>query len=223
MHTDEAKKLFLFTDSEWENLEHDNAKDIRFYTKNQKVFPYFYGSYYMGCAGNVWPLVDKLGLKQHLKSKGIKTYEQFENHCKKDETKFWNKFAGVREWQGNTENFYLEKGYIEYITGFKSGGYLTRNDLYNWIVQGPAFHCLLWSLIEINKALKDYQTKIIGQIHDSIVFDMCPSEKDLVFNLCKGIMTKRIRKKWPWLVVPLEIEMELTEIDGSWYTKKEVK
>lgn len=222
LHKDEAKELFLFSNREWEGLDHDNAKEIRFYAKNQKVFPYFYGSYYLGCAGNVWPLVDKLKVKAHLKRKGIRTYDDFERHCEKDERRFWGKFVGVREWQKKTENFYLEHGYVEYITGFRSGGYLTRNDLYNWIVQGPAFHCLLWSLAELNKTLSKYKTKIIGQIHDSIVFDLYPPEKELVMNLCKGIMTKRLRKKWPWLIVPLEIEFEITEIDGSWYTKKEV-
>jgi len=223
MHKDEAKELFLFTDNEWNKLNHDLAKEIRFYAKNQKVFPYFYGSYYVGCAGNVWPLIDKLKVKQHLNRKGISTYNDFEKHCEKDERRFWGKFTGVKEWQKQTEKFYLEHGYVKYITGFQSDGYLTRNDLYNWIVQGPAFHCLLWSLIEINKALKDCKTKIIGQIHDSIVFDLYPPEKELVFNLCKGIMTKRITKKWPWIIVPLIVEFEMTEIDQAWYYKKEVK
>lgn len=222
-HKDEAKNLFLFDNDEWDSLEKDNAKEIRFYAKNQKVFPYFYGSFYKGCAGNVWPLIDQLKVKKHLRNKGIKSYYDFEEHCRVDENRFWNKFIGVKEWQNQTEEFYLENGYIEYVTGFRSDGYLTRNDLFNWPIQGPAFHCLLWSLIELNRELKKYQTKIIGQIHDSIVFDMYPPEKKMVINLCKGIMTKRIKRRMPWIIVPLEVEFEMTEIDQAWYYKKEVK
>ena len=222
-HKDEAKNLFLFDNDEWDSLEKDNAKEIRFYAKNQKVFPYFYGSFYKGCAGNVWPLIDQLKVKKHLRNKGIKSYYDFEEHCRVDENRFWNKFIGVKEWQNQTEEFYLENGYIEYVTGFRSDGYLTRNDLFNWPIQGPAFHCLLWSLIELNRELKKYQTKSIGQIHDSIVLDLYPPEKKMVINLCKGIMTKRIKRKMPWIIVPLEVEFEMTEIDQAWYYKKEVK
>ena len=222
IHAEEAMSLFRFSDVEWHSLSPKNAKDIRFYTKNQKVFPYFYGSWYESCAKNMWPLIDKLGIKDHLRKKGLGTYEKFEVHCQRDENRFWNRFAGVREWQKQTEKFYLENGFVNYVTGFQSEGYLTRNDLYNWIVQGPAFHCLLWSLIQLNRELKDKETKIIGQIHDSIVLDLYPPEEEMVFNLCKGIMTRRIRKVWPWLIVPLEVSFEMTEIDGTWYSKKEV-
>jgi len=35
-------------------------------------------------------------------------------------------------------------------------------------------------------------------------------------------MTKDIRKHWPWLIVPLEIETEMGLRNESWYHKKEV-
>jgi hypothetical protein len=185
------------------------------------VFPYFYGSFYKGCAGNVWPLIDQLKIRDHLEQKGIVSFEDFETHCKQDEFQFWSKFSGVKQWHKKVEKHYMSTGYIEYLTGFKTSGYLTQNDLLNYPIQGAAFHCLLWSLIELTKELKRYKTKIIGQIHDSIVFDLYPPEKELVFNLCRGVMTNRIKKYMPWIVIPLEIEMEMTEIDGCW-TGKEV-
>jgi uracil-DNA glycosylase family 4 len=218
-HKDEAMNLFNLTKDQWAKLDKQQAKDIRFYTKNQKVFPYFYGSWHKAVAENVWPLIDQLQIKDHLKSVGIKTYPDFLAHCERDEIKFWKKFAVVKQWHNSLERDYMEKGCVEYVTGFQSEGYLSRNDLFNYPIQGPAFHCLLWSLIELNKELQGRKTKIIGQIHDSIVFDLYPPEKDLVLNLCTGIMTRRIKRKWPWLIVPLLVEFEITDIDKPWYTK----
>jgi hypothetical protein len=36
-------------------------------------------------------------------------------------------------------------------------------------------------------------------------------------------MTERIRKEWPWIIVPLVAEFEITEVDQAWYFKKEIK
>jgi DNA polymerase-1 len=102
---------------------------------------------------------------------------------------------------------------------------LTRNALSNYPIQGVAFHCLLWSLIQLNKIGKKegWKTKIIGQIHDSIVFDLYPPEQERVIQMAKRIMTKDIRSTFNFLTVPLEVEVELTDIDGSWYEKKVLK
>lgn len=44
----------------------------------------------------------------------------------------------------------------------------------------------------------------------------------MVLATANRIMTQDIRKHWPWIIVPLEVEVELTPVDGSWYLKKEV-
>lgn len=93
------------------------------------------------------------------------------------------------------------------------------------IQKNTAFHCLLWSFIQLDKEFekRKYGTKIVAQIHDEIILDLIPEEEEEILFLLKYIMTKAIRKKFGWIIVPLEIEIEMTEVDGSWYNKKEFK
>jgi uracil-DNA glycosylase family 4 len=243
MHRDKAMELFVLR-------KEQVTKMIRFHAKNGVVFPFFYGSWYRSCAEGLWDVMKKEKFKlpdgtdlfQHLFSQKIiahtddlgiirqgnkvtETGGGFTAHVKRVEQKFWRDFSGVKKWQEGNWAFYKKYGYIELVTGFRCSGYMKRNDLANYPIQGPAFHCLLWSLIEINKELKkrNMKTTIIGQIHDCCLFDCYPPEKELVKKLSIEIATQRIRKEWVWLNVPLILEFEETPIDGSWYGKKEIR
>lgn len=135
LHMDQCKQLFKATSKE-------ATKTLRFYSKNQWVFPQFYGSYFRTCARNLWKEIDKLKTnkdiltKDHLKEKGIKDYTDFENHLKECEIKFWKRFEGVKEWQERTLNAYYSNGYIDMVTGYRRGGHLSRNIVYNGLIQG---------------------------------------------------------------------------------------
>jgi DNA polymerase I-like protein with 3'-5' exonuclease and polymerase domains len=74
-------------------------------------------------------------------------------------------------------------------------------------------------LIHLNKiALEEnWLTKIIGQIHDSIVFDIVPEEFAHVMKIIRQVMCNDIRDFWPWIIVPLEIEADASEVNGNWY------
>ena len=98
----------------------------------------------------------------------------------------------------------------------------TKNFCLNAPVQGAAFHCLLWSLIRLQKILRKRGLKalIIGQIHDSLLLD-CPAEEiQEVLTLAKRVMTQDIRKFWSWIVVPLEAECMVSPKGESWYAKE---
>lgn len=236
-HTDWAMHIFKLK-------KEQVTKDIRFYAKNMFVFAMFYGSYYKSCAKSLWDVMkeknfktkDGIDMFDHLIKVGVlenkndfgdhknKNFERgFVLHLRKVEKEFWKDFAGVRKWQENNQAFYKKNGYIKLATGFKCSGYMTRNDLANYPIQGPAFHCLLWSLIEINEVLKrrEMKTRIVGQIHDCCLFDCYPPEKDLVMKISNEIATKKIKEMWEWLDVPLVLEFEETLVDGSWFSKKE--
>jgi DNA polymerase I len=223
MHADQAKLLFLAKDEEV-------SKNMRFHAKNGFVFPEIYGSYYKSCATNLWGEVKDLKtktsvpLQQHLKKHGISKFDDFVEHVKVVEEAFWKKFPLIKEWKEENEKHYQRKGYIQFLYGHRRSGYLSRNALSNYPVQGAAFHCLLWSLIRLNQIRKErnWKTKIIGQIHDSIVFDLYPPEQNQVIRMAKKVMTKDIRNEFDFLIVPLDTEVEITEIDGSWYTKKKI-
>jgi hypothetical protein len=67
------------------------------------------------------------------------------------------------------------------------------------------------------------QSKIVGQIHDAIVFDIYPPELQQVYYLAIEIGTKEILKKFPWIIVPLSMEAELCPVDRSWAEKSKWK
>ncbi len=231
MHRDQAMKLFALP-------EEEITKDIRFHAKNSFVFASFYGSYYKNTGSALWKnainLKTKSGktIKEHLYEKGIikrsaskMPIDFFIDHVKTVEEKFWKKFKVTKQWQEKVIEKYAEKGYFEMFTGFREEGYLSRNDLINWRVQGVAFHCLLWSIIQIDKHLAEngFRTKIVGQIHDSCIFDNDPEEQKDVIDITEYYATKAIKEAFPFLIVPLQLEWEATEVDKPWYTKRGIQ
>lgn len=229
MHRDMAKQLYILDDSEWN-------KSIRQAAKNKFVFPEFYGSYYKQTAPDLWKYVilnkckigkdaDGVDVISHLKSKGIKDIEAYTNHVKKIEEHFWNvRFPVYTEWKESWTASYEEKGYFDTLTGFRISGALSRNDVINYPVQGSAFHCLLWCLIRMQSFLtkKRMRSKIVGQIHDSMVIDMHPEEKDDILHYAQLLVQKRLRDHWDWIYIPLTIEAEMTGVDEAWLHKKEI-
>lgn len=222
LHRDMAMECYCLSKSEL-------TKEIRFWGKSGFVFPQFYGDYYVNCAKSMWEesnvlqTKQRIPLKRHLKDKGFNTYSKFENHIKQVEKHFWNKrFKVYTQWKEDWYNQYLKKGYIDMLTGFRCSGLLSRNDAINYPIQGSAFHCLLWSLIQLNKWMKKEQMKstLIGQIHDSIVIDVVPEELDEILQVARRIMCVDIRKCWSWIIVPLDIDIEVSPINASWYKKE---
>lgn len=221
-------------------------KMARYCGKNMFVFPQFYGDWYLSCAKSLWEAIEKFGLTnpttgeslyRHLKKQGIRELGEcdskhkpkrgtFEYHIQQVEKHFWHKrFKVYDQWKRDWWDDYLEKGYFDMLTGFRIEGVLERKKVINYPIQGTAFHWLLWSLIQIQKRLNKYKmkSKIVGQIHDSIVADIFKGELKAYLEICKEIMTEKIRKHWKWIVVPLTIEAEAASAGRSWFEKKEVK
>jgi DNA polymerase-1 len=165
-----------------------------------------------------------------MKKVGLGTLMEFENHVREVEEHFWGKrFSGYAAWKNHWFEAYLKRGYFDTLTGFRcsSGktGLMAKNDAVNYPIQGSAFHCLLKSLIKLDEDIRRRNMKsiIIGQIHDSILFDVEPSELDFLLKLCKTVTTLWLPKVWPWIIVPLEIEAEVAPVGGSWHDKEKVK
>lgn len=228
MHRDMSMELFLLE-------ENEVSKESRYCTKNGFVFPEFYGDYYESCANNIWQTIDKvkarvkgsnLPLKEHLFNMGIKSLKQFINHVQDVEYKFWNeRFAVYTEWKERHIEEYYKRGYFDILTGFRCSGVMRRNSALNLPIQGPAFHCLMWSLIRLNEIAKKerWESQIIGQIHDSMVIDCVPNELEYVMKTAKRVMCHDIREFWDWIIVPLDIEAEVTPVDKPWLHKEAVK
>jgi hypothetical protein len=224
MHRDMAMECYV--------LRQDQVtKQSRYAAKNKFVFPQFYGDWYKSCAKALWEAIDSLSLqtvdgqplRDHLKEQGIQSYQGFEKHIQKVEDRFWNeRFRVYAKWKEGWVKQYEKTGKVYLPTGFTCCGVMERNQVINFPVQGAAFHCLLWSLSRLHRWMKEHncRSKIVGQIHDEITMDNHPEEMGMVLRQAKQIMCEDIRKAWPWIVTPLEIEAEFAPVDRSWYEKE---
>jgi len=236
MHRDMAQEIFLLDNFDKKNPDH---KVLRYAAKNGFVFPQFYGDYYVACAYNLackWGQLPngrwKPGqgiplnggtLSDHLLAHKITSLNKFTDHIQKIEKDFWyDRFPVYRKWKERQWIKYQRLGYTESLTGFIFQGVMGKNDVINYPIQGAAFHCLLWSLIQVDQYLSNKNTAIIGQIHDSGVFDVHPDEFEEVTRTIKQTTCYDLSKAWDWIIVPMEIEIEAAQIDESWAEIKSI-
>lgn len=237
MHRDTAAKMFFLTTEQAKN------KSVRHLAKNQFVFPQFYGSYFAQCAPNIWlalntdPKPEVAGTKttvlDHLASKGITRLGAcdpkerpeegtFEHHLKKIEDFLWGEqFPVYAQWKKDWFAAYQRDGGCRFHTGFVMTGPHKKNDITNYCIQGDSSNCMVWSLIRINRILRRYKmrSRAICEIHDCIVFDAHPSERDDLIHICRQVMVRDVTKAWPWIIAPLEVEAEVCPVDRSWHDK----
>jgi hypothetical protein len=237
MHRDVGEDLLLLphgtlTKSEYNKEQIKKGKLIRFFAKNLWVFAQFYGDWYGSCAPNFWEIVVEGGLelpdgttcKDWLADHGIYELGEFEQgrptsgsfleHCQKVEDKMWNqRFPEYTQWKKDIVEFYQKYGYIESLFGFKFVGYMTKNQCTNFPVQSASFHLLLYTLIETQKMIKrlNLKTKICGQVHDSIIGNV-PIDEIEIYHIEVHKIVAGLQKKFKWLVVPMEIEIELSRL-----------
>jgi len=239
MHADMAKQIFMIDDFNKDIPEHSYLRNA---AKNGFVFPEFYGDYFRNCAEGMacgWGKLPHgrwksgegvnlpgMALSDHFISKGIKSLDDFTNHIKEIEKDFWgNRFREYAKWKEQWWKTYQKNGFIKMKTGFTCSGIMGRNDCINYPVQGAAFHCLLWSFIRLDTILDrfNYKTRLIGQIHDEIVFDVYPPELEKILILAKEITCKELPRTWKWINVPLSVDAEVCDVDASWADKKKIE
>jgi DNA polymerase I-like protein with 3'-5' exonuclease and polymerase domains len=248
MHRDQAVECFKLPKDLPAEYWKGPGKKVRYSAKNQFVFPQFYGNFWMACARDMWNGITTLKLEapdgvpmlKHLRRQGIKRLgdqdpkghpgpDTFEAHIKAVEDRFWNKrFRTYTQWKKDWYSSYQKKGWFRTLTGFICQGYMARNECLNYPIQGSAFHCLLWALIQLQGAgsaegllaKKGMRSMVVGQIHDSIVADVPEEEVEGFLSLCHSVMVKRLPREWPWIITPLEVEAEVTPVGGSWVDKK---
>jgi len=241
MHSDMCKQLFKLNGFNKNSPEHSYLRGA---TKNGFVFPQFYGDYFRNCAENMactWGELPSTGkwrsgqgvqvedgksLSDHFLSVGIKDLVEFTNHVEEVEKDFWgNRFKVYARWKEKWWHQYQKTGHIDLLTGFRCQGIMGKNDAINYPVQGAAFHCLLWSFIEVDKMLQlpGWRSRIIGQIHDAIVLDVHPVELPMLVKHIKRITTEDLPRAWDWINVPLDVDFEVCPVDASWAEKEKLK
>lgn len=240
MHRDQACNVWLL---EQEDLVSDGfteeeagwAKKVRFFIKNMWTFPQFYGDYFGSCAPQLWETcIDNLDLKtgtgirliDNLEDHGITTLKQFTSHCEEQEHKLWDeRFPVYTEWKKEVNDFYLRHGYVETYLGFVFNGLLDRKQTANYPIQGTAFHLLLWALWRINDISKrdKWVSYPISQVHDSVIGYSLPEEEPMLIETVKKVCTEEIVDEFPFINVPLGIEIEFSELGGNFAKLTEVK
>lgn len=235
MHRDMAAECYMLR-------KEDVLKPVRQNTKGGFVFAEFYGDWYKQVTRNLWDGIqrhhlktpDGTGLEEHLRAKGITgmgacengidpVKGTFEHHIKEVEDRFWNnRFKVYHAKRKHWVEEYKRKGFIDLVTGFRCQGPMSKNQVMNYHIQGPSFHCLLWSLTTLVNEIRRLRmgTKIISQIHDSVIADVPFNEVEDYLKLASEIATQRIRKKFPWVVVQFRVEAEMSTV--NWYDKKGV-
>lgn len=232
MHRDMCIQIFMLENFVKEGTE----KALRNATKNSFVFPQFYGDYYgnntiglckwaeLPLNGRIKPehgLILKNGdsIGKHLNKKGIKTYNDFENHVKEIEKDFWeNRFKIYNKWKKNEVKKYNEKGLLYTKTGFTCSGLMDKKEITNYPIQGSAFHCLLKTFTEVGNQIqkRKLKSRLIGQIHDEMVFNVYPDELEELIGLVQYTACVWLPQQWKWIIVPLRLEVDVFPIDGAW-------
>lgn len=211
MHRDMGMQLLL-------KSKEQLTKDERSIAKNKFVFPEFYGSYYAKVAPDMWNALPADSIA-HLQSQGIQTVEDFTAHVQDIEDDFWsNRFGVYAEWKERQWKTYLKKGYIESYTGFRCYGPMRKNEVINYPIQGSAFHVQLRTFGKMTEVVKHrgMESKMMGQIHDSIVPSVLPAEEKAFDKLIWYYGTQEIREAWDWIIVPLSLEKSKSAVDGNW-------
>jgi DNA polymerase-1 len=132
---------------------------------------------------------------------------------------YFQQFPGIRRYLDSTIAFARERGYVETVTGRRRyirdicsanntvRGAAERNAI-NAPIQGTAADMIKLAMINIHRELtrRQLKTRMLLQVHDELVFDLCLPEEHEV----RGLVEQKMKTAIP-LDVPLEVEMGVGE------------
>jgi DNA polymerase-1 len=171
----EGKDIHTATAARVYNVkEEDVTKEMRYKAKSVN-FGIIYGQGAFGLAEN-------LGISR------TEAKEMIENYKKE--------FAGIQKYMDETIQFARTNGYVQTLMGrkrwlrdinssnFTVKGFAERNAI-NSPIQGTAADMIKMAMIRIHSALKQstFQSKMIMQVHDELVFDVVKDEIEPVKKL----------------------------------------
>ncbi len=126
---------------------------------------------------------------------------------------YFDKFSGIKHYMSDTINFCREHGYVKTLTGRRRYirditsnnrtvvGFAERNAI-NAPIQGSAADMIKLAMIEVDKKLKEhkFETKMILQVHDELVFDVPKNELADVTPIIKKAMETAMLLEVPVVV-----------------------
>lgn len=229
MHRHVACKAFMMDEDKLIQCSKDDPaafkecyKPIRRDSK-ALTFGWFYGSYWGLLAPIAWEfaaihkLHDGTPLKEHLHNCGIHSLRDFEKHMQDVEVYFWNEmFPEYTQWKKDIVAFYKRYGYIDTHFGFRFTAPMDEKQCTNYPIQSTSFHMLLFVLndIIVDMAKAKLRSKLVGQIHDSIIGHV---HKDEVVEY-HDIIVRRVadlQNRLPWLTIPMEVECDISKLGSE--------
>jgi DNA polymerase-1 len=133
---------------------------------------------------------------------------------------YFKQFKGLKAYMDDTVEYARKHGYVKTLLGRKrflrdinSRSGLIRSNAermaINTPIQGTAADMIKLAMIEIHKMLKEggYQSKMILQVHDELVFDVLRSELDEL----KPKIEEKMKNAIPGLKVPILVGMGIGE------------
>jgi DNA polymerase-1 len=135
---------------------------------------------------------------------------------------YFKQYNGLKTYMDQAVEKARENGYVTTLMGrrrhlrdinSKNGmirSHAERNAI-NTPIQGTAADMIKMAMIKVNDALKagNYQTKMILQVHDELVFDLYKPEAEVVMPLIE----KNMKEAMPGLKVPILVGMDT---GGNW-------
>lgn len=132
---------------------------------------------------------------------------------------YFEQYPGIKEFMEKSVAFAKEKGFVEtiknrrrYLRDINSSNAVVRGaaerNAINAPIQGSAADIIKVAMININEKLaeKPYQSKMLLQVHDELVFDVHKSELDEIKELVRSEMENAVQ-----LDVPLVVEMDAAD------------
>ncbi len=133
---------------------------------------------------------------------------------------YFSQYQGLKNYMDKTVEFARENGFVttlmgrkRYIRDIDSRNSLIRSNAermaINTPIQGTAADMIKVAMIHIHKAFKEkgFNTKMIMQVHDELVFDTPKDELEKV----KPIIEEKMKNAIPNLKVPILVEMDTGE------------
>lgn len=177
----------------YEKKECDILKSERDAIKQNFVFLFFYGGWYVSAA---------------------KALNMPEKHIKKLEQEFWKKYPMIKIWQEQLKKNYYKKGYVENPFGFRRHGPLATREIINTPVQGTSFLLVLLGLyktyVELLRA--KLQSHLVLQIHDEVIIDSKNEELEQTLTIADTCMCAQ---HFAWQILPMSIDWKIGKSFGE--------
>jgi len=222
MHRDCSAEILKMSVPDYNQLK--AAKSIRQENKNKWVFPNIYGSGAVKMADNIWIALMLIPEAKEILLDKFGSYPKFKEWIKEYYEYYWEvKYPDYKQQRDKAHKRYEKVGYIDSPIGYRYYGPMSYNDFCNYPVQGSAAGIKVWTIKEANRELKRNKmaSTIIYEIHDEIGGNVYPEERKEYDEIVEKVGTKDVRDYWDWIITPLVLETEESEIDGDWSQMEE--